>query len=329
MTSNVLTDRFGRVHNYLRISLTDRCNLRCTYCMPALGMQFTRPEHLLTTPEILRLGKLFVGLGVDKIRLTGGEPTLHKDLPDIVSGLSSLDGLDHLTLTTNALKLPHMAAELKKRGLTGITISLDSLKPDRFNQIARRDRIDQALAGIEAAIHAGFSPVKINVVVMANVNEDEILDFLRWGEDKPVDIRFIEYMPFPDTGWDKAGFFPYKEMRQRIESVYELTPMDNEPSAVGKGFTVKNSPMQVSFVTSMSESFCGNCNRLRITADGNIKACLFDDKEKTLRDVMRDGGSDDDLVQVIGRALQGKPYEHEPMDDLLKKDNRRMVAIGG
>tara|TARA_B100001750_G_scaffold246840_1_gene270539 strand:+ start:2330 stop:3223 length:894 start_codon:yes stop_codon:yes gene_type:complete len=297
--------------------------------MPEFGMKFTRPDHLLTTPEILRLGKLFVGLGVNKIRLTGGEPTLHKDLPEIVAGLSELDGLKNITMTTNALKLQDMAQDLKMAGLTGITVSLDSLKPEKFNQIARRNRLDQALTGIDAAINAGFNPVKINVVIMANINEDELLDFLQWGYYKPVDIRFIEYMPFPDTGWSEAGFLPYAEMRRRIETEYTLSKVDSDPSAVGKSFSVEGSQILVSFVTSMSESFCGDCNRLRITADGNIKACLFDDTEKTLRDVMRDGGTNDDLKTVIQQALQSKPYEHEPMDDLLKKDNRRMVAIGG
>jgi cyclic pyranopterin phosphate synthase len=323
-----LIDTHGRAHNYLRISLTDRCNLRCTYCMPE-HMKFARPAHLLTTPEIIRLAALFVSMGIDKIRLTGGEPLLHKDIQEITSQLSALPGLHTLALTTNGLKLGGMAKDLKEKGLTGVTISLDSLKEETFNAIARRARLQDVLRGIEAAIEAGFDPVKINTVVMAGVNEEELLDFVEWGKDLPVDLRFIEYMPFPETGWMKTGVISYAAMKSRIAEKFTLEPMVGEKSAVGKSFSLTGHRATVSFVSSMTESFCGTCNRLRLTADGNIKACLFDPQEETLRDVMRRGGSDQDLKKVILKSLHDKPEAHPPMEDLLALGNRAMIAIGG
>jgi cyclic pyranopterin phosphate synthase len=329
MMHPALTDRFARKHTYLRISLTDRCNLRCTYCMPEHGIDWARPEHLLTTAEIVRLGRLFIGLGINKIRLTGGEPLLHKDIGSIVRDLAATPGLQTLALTTNALKLKDLAAGLKRDGLSTVTVSLDSLKPDRFAAITRRDRLNDVMQGIEAALDAGFAPLKINIVVMANVNEDEVMDFVAWGRDRPVDLRFIEYMPFPDTKWSKAGLVPYATLRDRIGETYPLRPLSGDPSAVGKSFALEGHAATVSFVSSMTESFCADCNRLRLTADGNIKACLFHPEEKSLRDVMREGGSDEDLTAVIAAALQGKPEEHPPMEELLAMGNRTMIAIGG
>jgi len=324
-----LIDRFGRRHNYLRISLTDRCNLRCTYCMPANGIDWTPQEQLLTTPEILRLAQLFVSLEIDKIRLTGGEPLMNRDIKIIVEHLARLPGLRTLALTTNALKLGGMAQELRQNGLSSVTISLDSLKEDVFAAMTRRRRLADVMRGIEAAIAAGFDPVKINIVVMNNVNDGEILDFVEWGKDKPVDLRFIEYMPFPDTQWKKAGLLPYAEMRSRIDARYPLEAAPGSASDVGKSYRVGGHRAMVSFISSMTESFCGSCNRLRLTADGNIKACLFHPAEKSLRDVMRAGGSDGDLKQVIFDALQGKPEAHAQMDELLAIGNRTMIAIGG
>lgn len=324
-----LVDQYGRDHNYLRISLTDRCNLRCTYCMPAHGIQWARPAYLLSTEEITRLAGIFVSEGIDKIRLTGGEPLLHKDILKIVKDLSALSGLRTLGLTTNGLKLSTMAHELRVNGLTTLTISLDSLKEETFKAIARRDRLVDVIKGIEAAIEAGFDPVKINIVVMANVNDNEIMDFVEWGKDKPVDLRFIEYMPFPDTNWAEAGLVSYSAMRDLINEKYLLKPLEAEASAVGKSFSLHGHRATVSFVSSMTDCFCGSCNRLRLTADGNIKACLFHPQEESLRDVMRRGGSDDDLKNVIYKALQGKPEAHPPMDELLAMGNRTMISIGG
>lgn len=329
MQTAPLTDRFGRKHTYLRLSLTDRCNLRCTYCMPERGIDWARPAHLLTTSEIIRLSRVFVSLGVDKIRLTGGEPLLHKDITTITREIARIDGLKTLAMTTNGLKLDEMAADLHRNGLTSITISLDSLKPEIFAQIARRDRLSDVLDGIDAALATGFAPVKINIVVMSNVNDNEIMDFVEWGKDRPVDLRFIEYMPFPGTQWKEAGLVPYAVMRDRINEHYPFVALQGDPSAVGKSFALKDHQATVSFVSSMTESFCSTCNRLRLTADGNMKACLFHPQEKSLRDIMRDGGSDEDLIEAIQIALNGKPEAHPPMDELLAMGNRTMISIGG
>ena len=326
---SILIDKHGRQHTYLRLSLTDRCNLRCTYCMPERGIEWARPAHLLTTDEIIRIAQLFVSLGIDKIRLTGGEPLLHKDIRLIVKELGSMLDLKTLALTTNALKLSDMVDDLRRDGLSAITISLDSLKEETFKKITRRNRLADVMKGIESSLAAGFDPVKINMVVMSTVNEDEIIDFVEWGKDMAVDLRFIEYMPFPDTRWSKAGLVPYATMRDRIAEKYAIEVLPTGKAEVGKSYKILGHRATISFVSSMTESFCGDCNRIRLTADGNIKACLFHPQEESLRDVMRRGGNDDDLKHVIYNALQAKPEAHPPMEELLAMGNRTMIAIGG
>lgn len=325
---NRLTDRFGRRHSYLRISLTDRCNLRCTYCMPE-HIEFARPSHLLSTDEIITLARIFVDMGINKIRLTGGEPLLHKDILRITEELSVLPGLNTLALTTNAIKLADMAGDLKAAGMDVVTVSLDSLDPETFAKITRRDRLSDVMKGIDAAIAAGFAPVKVNAVIMAGVNDHEITDFMAWGRDLPVELRFIEYMPFPGTNWQKGGLMPFADMRARIAQDYMLTPLEAEYGAVGKGFSIEGHKARVSFVTSMTESFCATCNRLRLTADGHIKSCLFHDQEESLRDILRAGGSASEIEATILRALDNKPAAHPPVEELLASPNRAMVAIGG
>lgn len=325
---NRLTDRFARNHNYLRISLTDRCNLRCTYCMPE-HMEWTRPAHLLSTDETIRLASIFVGMGVDKIRLTGGEPLLHKDILRITAELSSLPGLKTLALTTNALKLGAMAAGLKQAGMDTVTVSLDSLDRETFAKVTRRDRLPDVLAGIDAALEAGFAPVKVNIVIMAGVNDHQIMDFVTWGRDLPVELRFIEYMPFPGTGWSTDQMVSFADMRARIARDYMLVPLQTAHGAVAKSYAMDGHKAVVSFVSSMTESFCATCTRLRLTADGHVKSCLFHPQEESLRDVMRGGGTDADIEAAILRALDQKPAAHPPMEELLSSPNRAMVAIGG
>ena len=327
--TNALTDSFGRHHTYLRISVTDRCNLRCTYCMPEHGIDWTPAPQILQTEEIIRLAQLFVTLGIRKIRLTGGEPLVRRDIMEIVAALAKIADLQILAMTTNGIGLLERAQSLRDQGLSTLTVSLDSLRPERFLAITKRDRLPEVMAGITASLQAGFTPLKINIVVMKGVNDDEILDFVRWGQDKPVDLRFIEYMPFPDNHWSSGGLLPYAEIRSRISQHYQLTPLIGENSAVGKGFLLAGSKAQVSFVTSMTESFCASCNRLRLTADGNIKSCLFHPAEQSLRDVMRAGGSDADLVDLIRAAVWAKQAAHAPVEDLLQVTNRPMIAIGG
>jgi len=326
---NRLIDRHGRRHSYLRISVTDRCNLRCAYCMPPQGIAWTPRADVLSDDEIVRLARVFVGLGITKIRLTGGEPLSRRGIEDIARRLSALPGLLALVMTTNGISLDRRARALRDAGVDGLTISLDTLRRDRFLEIAKRDQFQAVMDGISASIEAGFTPLKINVVVMKGVNDDEILDFVAWAKDRPVNVRFIEYMPFPDNHWSTGGLMPWAEMRALIEQRYTLVPLAGDASAVGKDFRLKGHPGTVSFVTSMTESFCGGCNRLRLTCDGNIKSCLFHPAERSLRDAMRGGADDAEIERLILMAVDAKPAAHPPMEELLTVKNRAMIEIGG
>ncbi len=325
----MLVDRFGRIQNYLRISVTDRCNLRCVYCMPEEGLAWKPREEILTYEEIVRLAQLMVNLGVTKIRLTGGEPTIRQDFEHLIEGLGQVSGLQSLYMTTNGLSLADHAQTYKSLGLTGVNISLDTLKPHRFLAITRRSGFDSVMKGIEVALSAGFNPVKLNVVVMAGVNDDEILDFVRFASDKPLNVRFIEWMPFQQTPWSPQGITSYRQMRETIETHYSLTPIPSERSAVAKDFAIKGFPGTVSFITSMTESFCGTCSRIRLTSDGNIKACLFEPVEIPLRDLLRNGASNEELARQIQKAIWLKPQGHPPPVDIPAEQNRAMVHIGG
>jgi cyclic pyranopterin phosphate synthase len=326
---NRLIDRHGRTHTYLRLSLTDRCNLRCSYCMPPQGIDWTPRAEILTEGEIVRLAGIFVGMGIDKIRLTGGEPLARRDIGRVVERLGALPGLKTLAMTTNGISLAERAAGLSAAGLNSMTISLDTLRRDRFKEIAKRDKFTAVMDGIEASLAAGFAPLKINVVVMRGVNDDEILDFVAWAQDRPINVRFIEYMPFPDNHWSKGGLMPYAEVRSVISQRHQLIPLVTSSSAVGKDFRLAGHIGTVSFVSSMTESFCGGCNRLRVTADGNIKSCLFHPAEQSLRDAMRAGGLDSDIEALILRAVDGKQAAHPPMEELMTMKNRNMIEIGG
>jgi len=326
---NRLVDRHGRRHSYLRMSITDRCNLRCTYCMPPQGIDWTPRAEILTADEVVRLGTIFVGMGITKIRLTGGEPLSRRDVGQIAERLGALPGLKTLAMTTNGISLAKRAGDLRAAGLNALTISLDTLRRDRFVEIAKRDQFGAVMDGIEAALAAGFAPLKINVVVMRGVNDDEILDFVAWAKDRPINVRFIEYMPFPDNHWSTGGLMPYAEIRSLIQCDYELIPLVGARTDVGKDFRIGGHQGTVSFVTSMTESFCGGCNRLRVTADGNIKSCLFHPAEQSLRDAMRAGGSDVDVEALILSAVEGKQAAHPPMEELMTMKNRTMIEIGG
>jgi GTP 3',8-cyclase len=328
MTENLLVDSFGRKHTYLRISVTDRCNLRCTYCMPHEGMIWKKREELLTYEEILRLGKIFAAMGIAKIRLTGGEPMVRKDLTFLVRELSKIDGLETLAMTTNATLLAEHAADLKASGLQALNISLDTFKSERFRAIARTDDLNRVMAGIEMAIECGFECLKLNTVVMAGVNDDEILDFVAFAQTNKINARFIEYMPFKDNHWSQNQVVTFKEMKAKIEEHYRLIPKVSEASAVAKDFFIEGGG-QVSFITSMSESFCSTCNRLRLTADGSVKSCLFYPAEINLRDAIRSGASDLELRGMILYCLTQKPEAHPPAEEIAAADNRAMIEIGG
>ncbi|MBX3152260.1 GTP 3',8-cyclase MoaA [Candidatus Obscuribacterales bacterium] len=326
---NTLVDGFGRKHTYLRISVTDKCNLRCFYCMPLEGIVWKRREELLDFEEIVRVADIFVRKGIDKIRLTGGEPLMRRDLHLLVEMLSKLEGLNTIAMTTNATLLAENAQRLKDAGITQLNISIDSFKQDRFQTLTGRDDLQRVMRGIEEAQRVGFSQIKLNVVAIAGVNEDEIIDFVDYVKDTRMNVRFIEFMPFRDNDWNVERVLTYAEMLKMIGEKFQLVPIETEPSAVAKDFSIVGHSGTVSFITSMSESFCSTCNRIRLTADGSIKSCLFYPAEVSLRDRIRAGATDADIEEMIMYSLGQKPEAHPPAEEIAAEHNRSMIEIGG
>ncbi|CDQ56574.1 molybdenum cofactor biosynthesis protein 1 isoform X1 [Oncorhynchus mykiss] len=326
--SAFLTDNFGRQHSYLRISLTEKCNLRCQYCMPEEGVKLTPRAQLLSTSEVLTVAQLFVREGVEKIRLTGGEPLIRPDVLDIITELRKLEGLKTIAVTTNGMNLVRLLPKLKEAGLDLLNISLDTLVPAKFEFIVRRKGFHKVMEGIDKAIEMGYNPVKVNCVVMRGLNEDELLDFVALTEKKPLEVRFIEYMPFDGNKWNFKKMVSYQEMLDRIRQQWpslEQLPLGKTDTA--KTFKVPGFQGQVGFITSMSDQFCGSCNRLRITADGNLKVCLFGNTEVSLRDVLRSGASDQKLLDIIGAAVGRKKKQHAGMFSISQMKNRPMILI--
>lgn len=323
-----LIDGFGRVHRDLRISVTDRCNFRCTYCMPEEGMVWQPREELLTFEEIERLARLMVErYGVDSIRLTGGEPTLRARLPLLVAKLAALD-VD-LSMTTNGSTMPLLAGPLRLAGLRRVNISCDSLRADRFEELTRRDELDKVLAGIDAAIEAGFDPVKINCVVMRGVNDDEIVDFVEFGRDKGVEIRFIEFMPLDaDEAWTIGSVFGQAEILAAIEEKFELEPIDRTSAPAGR-WRFSDGRGTVGIVASVTESFCQTCDRVRMTADGQFRSCLFSVDETDMRGLLRSGASDDELAAALEASVAAKWAGHQINQVHFIRPRRSMSQIGG
>ncbi|XP_055028282.1 molybdenum cofactor biosynthesis protein 1 isoform X2 [Misgurnus anguillicaudatus] len=326
--SAFLTDSFGRRHNYLRISLTEKCNFRCQYCMPEEGVTLTPRSELLTAEEVLTLARLFVLEGVNKIRLTGGEPLIRKDILDIIVELRRLEGLKTIAVTTNGMNLTRLLPGLMKAGVDLLNISLDTLVPAKFEFITRRKGFYNVIKGIEKAIEMGYNPVKINCVVMRGLNEDELLDFVALTEKKPLDVRFIEYMPFDGNRWNFKKMVSYREMLDCIKQKWpDLELVPGEVTDISKAFRVPGFQGQLGFITSMSDNFCGSCSRLRITADGNLKVCLFGNSEVSLRDCLRSGASKDELLHIIGAAVRRKNKQHAGMNNISQMKNRPMILI--
>lgn len=326
---NTLIDRFGRHHTYLRISVTDKCNLRCFYCMPVEGVVWKRKEELLNFDEIRRVAEIFVKRGIEKIRLTGGEPLMRRDLHTLVEMLSRIDGLKTIAMTTNATLLADNAQLLKDAGVSQLNISIDSLKQERFKLLTGRDDMDRVIAGVEEACRVGFSQIKLNVVAIAGVNEDEILDFVDYVKDTDMNVRFIEFMPFRDNNWNIDRVLSYAEMFELISSRFKLERIETEPSAVAKDFSIVGHTGTVSFVSSMTDSFCSTCNRIRLTADGSVKSCLFYPAEINLRGKMREGATDAEVEEMIMYSLMQKPAAHPPAEEIAAEHNRSMIEIGG
>ena len=331
MPDAMLTDTFGRRHTYLRISLTERCNLRCRYCMPAGGVDLTPEERLLTAEEVLRLARLFVRDGVTKIRLTGGEPLVRPGSTDLIARLAEIEGLQTLAITTNGLLLSKKLPALVEAGVDPINLSLDTLRADRFQKIARREGHGLVLRAMDEALAAGRE-VKVNCVVMRGENDDELADFVRLTKERPLEVRFIELMPFQGNAWSKERFVSWQEMQEQIEARFPaLESLDDGPHATTRTYQVPGHEGRVGFIASMTAPFCEGCNRLRLTADGHLKVCLFGKSETSLRDPMRSGASDEELTQTISRAVDGKEARHAGMDLEAARagENRPMITIGG
>ncbi|OIT26240.1 PREDICTED: cyclic pyranopterin monophosphate synthase, mitochondrial isoform X1 [Nicotiana attenuata] len=330
LISDMLIDSFGRLHTYLRISLTERCNLRCHYCMPAEGVELTPSPQLLSQDEIVRLASLFVGSGVNKIRLTGGEPTIRKDIEELCLQLSSLKGLKTLAMTTNGIILGKKLPKLKDSGLNLVNISLDTLVPAKFEFMTRRKGHQRVMESIDAAVELGYNPVKVNCVVMRGFNDDEICDFVELTRERPINVRFIEFMPFDGNVWNVKKLVPYAEMLDKVGKKFTgLQRIQDHPTETAKNFRIDGHQGSVSFISSMTEHFCAGCNRLRLLADGNFKVCLFGPSEVSLRDPLRLGEGDDKLREIIGAAVKRKKASHAGMFDIAKTPNRPMIHIGG
>ena len=303
-----LVDAFGRRARTLRISVTDRCNFRCTYCMPVENMTWFPRSGILTFEEIERASRILAACGVKRFRLTGGEPTLRRDLPVLVSMLRAVPGVERLDMTTNGVTMPKMASTLLQAGLGSVTISLDSLRRDRFEEIARRDALDAVLKGIDAAKEAGFPSLKVNCVTMRGVNDDEIVDFARFARDRGISVRFIEFMPLDGgAGWDRSKVVPGAEAKALIEAEFPLVARPERPEAPARPYLFADgTPGEVGFINPVTEPFCGRCDRLRLTADGKIKNCLFDRGEVDVFSLLRRGASDEEILVAFEASVKAK-----------------------
>jgi cyclic pyranopterin phosphate synthase len=298
--------------------------------MPEKGVELTPKSHLLTTPEIVRISRIFIGIGVDKIRLTGGEPTIRKDINDVVEQIGNLPGLKSLAMTTNGIVLSKHLSHFKNNNLTQLNISLDTLRKERFTLFTRRLGYDMVLRSIDDALGMDYKNLKINCVVMNGKNDDEIIDFVRFTKDRDVNVRFIEYMPFDDNKWSSNKLVPYRQLVKDIETEFgPIIRKDDHFTEVAKNFSIPGFKGSVSFITSMTDSFCGGCNRTRIMADGNYKVCLFGNTEVSLRDHLRSGATDEEIINVISMAVKNKKKAHAGMDILHTLPNRPMIKIGG
>ncbi|KAJ2914782.1 hypothetical protein MD484_g5640, partial [Candolleomyces efflorescens] len=324
-------DTFSRKHDYLRISLTEKCNLRCFYCMPEEGIDLSPVGKILTNEEVLRLASLFVRNGITKIRLTGGEPTVRKDITELIRELNALKplGLRSIAMTSNGLALHRRLPQLIDNGLSHLNLSLDTLDPFKFELITRRRGHDAVLKALDVALHSKLSSVKLNVVVIKGLNDMEILDFIKLTKDQPISVRFIEFMPFTGNKWDQAKMVTSSELLSQVRAEYPAIIRDTEElNETARTWKIPGFKGTFGFISSMSDHFCSSCNRLRLTADGQIKVCLFDPNEVSLRDAMRQGASDEEISKIIQRAVSGKKEKHAGMNDIDVVTNRPMILIG-
>jgi cyclic pyranopterin phosphate synthase len=328
-----LVDNYGRVATDLRVSLTDRCNLRCAYCMPEEGLAWLPKPELLTDDEVVHLVSVAVTrLGVDEIRFTGGEPLLRRGLVGIVARTAALAPRPQISLTTNGIGLARQAEALHEAGLDRVNVSLDTIRPETFRQLARRDRLQDVLNGLAAAQAAGLAPVKVNAVLMRGVNDDEAVELLEFCLDHGYELRFIEQMPLDaQHGWSRDTMVTADEILAMLGERFGLEPMDatTRGSAPAESFSVRGGPATVGIIASVTRPFCGDCDRVRLTADGQVRDCLFARTESDLRTALRDGADDEELADRWRRAMRGKLPGHGIADPSFLQPARPMSAIGG
>lgn len=327
----MLLDPYRRRINYLRLSVTDRCNLRCRYCMPEEGIPLIPHERILSYEEILRVVRIFAAEGISKVRLTGGEPLIRKGIVEFISRLARIEAIRDLSLTTNGVLLKELAKDLKKAGLRRVNISLDSLRRERFREIARKDEYERVWAGIEEALEVGLSPIKINMVAIRGVNDDEIETFARLTLRLPLTIRYIEYMPAGNgSEWRQEHLLTISQIQSRLEKLGRLIPIpQTEWDGPARRFRIEGALGEIGLIGAISHHFCSECNRLRLTPDGKIRLCLFSDDEIDVRELLRRGCRDEELRDRILRSIEAKPERHPINTHPFKKCQRNMSAIGG
>lgn len=330
MAERILVDGFGRVADDLRISVTDRCNFRCVYCMPEEGLDWLHKAKILSFEEIARLARVFHSLGVRTFRLTGGEPTLRRDLPTLVKMIRDISPELELAMTTNGFLLDELALPLREAGLNRVNVSVDSLMKHRFAEITRRDAFERVMSGLRAADAAGLGPIKLNCVVVRGTNEDELVDFARFARETGYEVRFIEFMPLDaDREWERSKVVSLKEIVSTIDAAYPLEREDRgvEPAAVWQ--FADGAPGGIGVIPSVSEPFCESCNRIRITADGQFRTCLFSLLETDLKAIIRNGGSDSDVADAVIEAVRAKEAGHRINEADFVRPERSMSMIGG
>jgi cyclic pyranopterin phosphate synthase len=326
-----LVDRFGRTHRDLRVSVTDRCNLRCTYCMPADGLAWMPAPEALTLAEIQRVVRIGTELGITEVRLTGGEPLIRPDIVELVATLAALPRAPHLSITTNGLRLARLAGPLAQAGLVRVNVSCDTRSRETFQRLTLRDRLPDVLSGIVAARDAGLTPVKVNAVLIRGVNDHEAAPLLRWALAEGLHLRFIEQMPLdPQHGWNRAMMITRAEILDRLDRAgLHLVPIPGRGSAPAQEFAVDGGPATVGIVGSVSDPFCAACDRLRLTADGHWRSCLFAQREADLRTLLRGGATDADLAAVMRGEVAAKQRGHGIDEPAFRQPDRPMSAIGG
>ncbi|MCX7625317.1 MAG: GTP 3',8-cyclase MoaA [Candidatus Sumerlaeaceae bacterium] len=329
-----LVDAFGRRITYLRVSVTDRCNLRCSYCMPAGRPKWFEREKLLSLEEIVRIVRVAVALGIQKVRITGGEPLVRNDVPQLIAQLREVVDLRELVMTTNGTLLERHARELKDAGLDRLNVSLDSLRPERFAKITGSNVLTQVWAGLEKALEVGFAPIKINMVVIKGVNDDEVVDFARLTRCYPFHVRFIEYMPIGANreDWEQAKVVPADEIKARIAATFPLERISPETEAPGpeRTFVLCESKGCIGFISPVSDEFCAKCNRIRLTSDGKLRGCLMRNGEVDLFSALRAGASDEEIQRLILTAVRRKPEKHTiNSSDFAYSDFYTMNRLGG